>query len=161
MGMEKDQNVQTVKQALQIFPYLEKMRAKSIKTLVNFESFQIFFEIIPHFPKFHHLEWEFLNCQITDLEVIAFAQGLVKAQQIKYFSLKVIQNVIISEDCIEKVACALSRINHLPKFDLYFRKLRLHPRGIIELGKRIENSCVNTHCNCSKESIYIYKRSIE
>jgi len=94
------------------------------------------------------------------MEVVAYVHGLMNVKQIKYFSLKVIQNAQISEDCIEKIANAMSRLDNLSEFDLYFRKLNLHPQAIKELGKRIEIS-ENTYCSCSKESIHISKRRHE
>jgi len=161
MGMDKNHSLQALKQVLGIFPHLETMKLKLIKIPSSFEGILTFFDVVSFLPNLHCLEWEFLNCHISDLEVIAFAQGLAKIQQIKYFSLKVIQNLSISEDCIEKVACAISRLPHLSKFNLYFRKLSIHPRGILELGKRIENFGENIQCICSKESIYIYKTVTE
>jgi len=85
-------------------------------------------------------------------------------------SLSIQRNPNISEECIEKFAEVISRLDNLSSFDLYFRRyfdfytllniafrLSLSPRGILELGKRIQASS-NTKCSCSKESIHIYKR---
>jgi len=62
------------------------------------------------------------SCQISDLEVIAIAQGLIKIQKLEYFSLKIIQKLNISEECLEKFTFAISKLKNLSRFDLYFRK---------------------------------------
>jgi len=67
---------------------------------------------------------------------------------------------MLSEDCIEKVASVISRLDNFSKFDLYFSKLNLHPQAIKELGKRIESSG-NVRCSCSKISLHIYKTNNE
>jgi len=160
MGLEKDHNVQMLIHTFKRMPQLEKMRVKSIKALLNYEDTINFFTAISQLKNFYHLECEFLNCRLSDMEVVAYVHGLMNVKQIKYFSLKVIQNAQISEDCIEKIANAMSRLDNLSEFDLYFRKLNLHPQAIKELGKRIEIS-ENTYCSCSKESIHISKRRHE
>jgi len=88
---------------------------------------------------------------------MAFAHGLSKVKYLKYFSFKVIQKPGLPEDCIEQLAVVLSRLNNL-SFDVYFRRLGLHPRGIQDLGNRIE-AFGNIQCCCSKESIHIYRKS--
>jgi len=160
MGIEKDYNVQMLTHTFKKIPQLEKMKIKSMKALSNYEATLTFFTAISQLKNFHHLEWELLNCRVGDMEVVAYVHGLMKVKQIKYFSLKVIQNPNISEDCLEKVAHAMSRLESLLGFDLYFRKLNLHSQAIKELGKRIE-TYENIHCLCSKESIHIYKRNPE
>jgi len=92
------------------------------------------------------------------MEVIAFAHGLINLPQIKYFSLKVLQNPNVSKECLEKFATAISRLENLSQFDLYFRRLGLRKDEILELEKRIE-TLPNIQCSCSKESIHIYKRN--
>lgn len=106
------------------------------------------------------------------MEIFAYAQGLPQLKQLEYFSLKVLQNPNISEECIERFAGVISKLDNLSNFDLYFRKyknlilywvliisfrLSLPPRGILELGKRIE-SLSNLQCSCGKESIHIFKQ---
>jgi len=137
---------------------LEKLRTLTIKKYTNFEEILNSFKIIALVPTLFHLESEYLNCQLSDMEVLAFAQGLLKAKQLKYFSLKVIQKPGISEDCIIELANFLSRLENLTKFDFYFRRLGFHPQAIRDLGSRIE-SFGNIQCCCSKESIHIYRRS--
>lgn len=160
MGKEEDHTDDVLRKSAANSPHLQKLKIKSIKILLGYESVLLFFTAISYCPNFQHFEWELLNCQVSDMEVIAFAQGLVKVKQLRYFSLKVIQNPNISEDCIEKVAGAISRLEDLSKFDLYFSKLSLHPQAIKGLGKRIESS-QNAHCSCSKVSIHIYKTNNE
>jgi len=159
MGIENDFNEQLLTKIFEGFPQLQVLKLKSIKTMSNYHETLNMLAAMSTLQNIHHLEFEYLNCRISDMEVIAFAQGLMKIKQLKSFCLKVIQNFDISEDCIEKVADVLSRLENLTKFDLYFRRLRLHPQAIIELGKRIE-SFGNISCSCSKESIHIYKREI-
>jgi len=160
MGIEMDQTVKDIKKHLEIYPNFKIMKIKSMKIPANYDAFLIFFTVMSHFPSLQHLDWEFLNCQISDFELIAIAQGLPKVQQLKSFSLKVIQNSMLSEDCIEKVASVISRLDNFSKFDLYFSKLSLHPQAIKELGKRIESSG-NVRCSCSKISLHIYKTNNE
>jgi len=159
MGIENDLNEQLTK-SFDGFPQLQVLRLKLIKTMSNYHEILNILTAVSTLQNIHHLDFEYLNCRISDMEVIAFVQGIVKITQLKSFRLKVIQNFDISEDCIEKVAGVLSRLDNLTKFDLYFRKLSLHPRAIVELGKRIEGFG-NISCSCSKESIYIYKRNRE
>jgi len=68
------------------------------------------------------------------LEVIAYAQGFSQFKQLEYFSLKILQyiylllhllierNPNISEECIEKFAEVVSKLDNLSNFDLYFRR---------------------------------------
>lgn len=122
MGIEMDQTVKDIKKNLEIYPCFQKMKLKSMRIPANYDSFMIFFTVVSSFPSLQHLDWEFLNCQISDMELVAIAQGLSKVKQLKDFSLKVIQNSSISEECIEKVALVISRLENLSKLDLYFTK---------------------------------------
>lgn len=91
MGLEKDHNVQMLIHTFKRMPQLEKMRVKSIKALLNYEDTINFFTAISQLKNFYHLECEFLNCRLSDMEVVAYVHGLMNVKQIKYFSLKVIQ----------------------------------------------------------------------
>jgi len=137
---------------------LGKLRVLAIKKSANFEDIINFFTIAALVPTLSHIESEYLNCQLSDMEVLAFASGLPKAKQLKYFSLKVIQKPGLSEDCIIQLANVLSRLENLTQFDFYFRRLGFHSQAIRDLGSRIE-SFGNIQCCCSKESIHIYRRS--
>jgi len=92
------------------------------------------------------------------MEVLAFADGLPKAKQFKYFFLKVIQKPGLSEECIEELAGVLAKLDNLLSFDVYFRRLGMHPQAIKDLGKRIK-TFGNIQCCCSKESVYMYRRT--
>jgi len=159
LGTESDIHLEALMCIVQKLPLLQKLKMKVIKSIFNSQEILRLLTAFHTLQDFYHLEFELINCRISDLEIIAFAHGLMKAKNLKHFSLKVIQNSNISEECIEKFAGVLSKFDHLFKFDLYFRRLRLHPQAIIELGKRIE-SFGNISCSCSKESIHIYKREI-
>jgi len=137
---------------------LEKFRICKIKTPSNFEDIINFLTLISYVTTLYHVEFDYLNCQLSDMEVMAFAHGLTKAKQLKYFSLKVIQKPGLSEDCIEQLALVLSKLDNLSKFDVYFRRLGLHPQSMRDLDNRIEGFG-NIQCCCSKESIHIYRRS--
>jgi len=160
MGTESDPSGQATVDFFSGQTKLQQLKIKMMKIPVNFEGILLFFPAISPSKNLHHLEWEFLNCRVTDMEIIAFAQGLTKARQLEYFSLKVIQNSNVSEDCIEKIVEVMSKLDNLSKFDLYFRKLNLPPKGILELGKRILY-LPNIDCSCSKESIHIFRKSYE
>jgi len=58
------------------------------------------------------------------MEIFAYAQGLPQLKQLEYFSLKVLQNPNISEECIERFAGVISKLDNLSNFDLYFRKYK-------------------------------------
>jgi len=160
MGIGNDFDEMHLTQVLEGFPQLQVLKVKIIKTMSNYQDIINTFTGMSNLQNIHHLEFEYLNCRLSDIEIIAFVHGLMKVKQLKYFSLKIIQNSDISEDCIEKASDAISKFDNLSKFDLYFRRLSLHPLGIAELGRRIENSG-NIHCSCSKESIHIAKGIFE
>jgi len=155
---EKEKQKQGMKAAAQMIAGLEKFRLFLIKTLTNFEDIVNIFIFVNFIPTLSHLEVEYLNCQISEMDVMAFAHGLTKVKYLKYFSLKVIQKPGLTEDCIEQLVVVLSRLDSLSKFDVYFRRLGFNPRGIQDLGNRIE-AFGNIQCCCSKESIHIYRRS--
>jgi len=156
--VDKDMQIKLMKKAAQMLLGLEKMRFLRIKTLANFEEIVNFFTYAAYLTTLTHLETQYLNCQISDMEVLAFADGLPKAKQLKYFSLKVIQKPGLSEECIKQLAGVLSKLDNLLSFDVYFRRLGMHPQGIKDLGNRIQRFR-NMQCCCSKESIHIYRRS--
>jgi len=132
---------------------------KIIKTTFTSEDILGILTSIPTLQHLYNFEFDLVNCGVSDLDIIAFAHGLAKANKLKYFSLKIIQNSnSISEECIEKFTGVISKFDNLLQFDLYFRKLSLHPSGILNLGNRIQ-SFPNIQCSCSKESIHIFKRS--
>jgi len=157
-GIEKDIQMENFATLAQKVPQVERVRFQIIKTAVNYEDVLEFFEICALIPSLIHIEYELLNSQISDMEIGAIVHGLIKAPKFKYFSLKVIQKPGISEDCIEKFACVLSRLDNLSRFDIYFRKLGFHPQSIKDLGARID-SLENIQCSCSKESIHIFRKS--
>jgi len=158
LGTESDIHMEALMCIVQKLPLLQKLKMKVIKSIFNSQEILRLLTAVDTLRDFYHLEFELINCRISDLEIIAFAHGLMKAKSIKYFSLKVIQNSNISEECIEKFAGVISKFDHLLKFDLYFRRLNLHPRGILDLGNRIQNF-PKLQCSCSKESIHIFKLS--
>jgi len=152
-----DQNKAIFTKISERFPQLQSLRIMVIKTIFNYESIMHSILILQSFARINKIQYEFLNSQISDVEIIAFAHGLMKVKQLKVFSIKVLQKGGISEECIEKFAGILSNLDNLQKFDLYFRKLDIHPQGIVDLGTRIQNF-KNIQCSCSKESIYIYRK---
>ena len=109
---------------------------------------------------------------------VSLKPGNSNISHLKFFSnfilnlLWISRNPNISEACIEKFTEVICKLDNLLNFDLYFRKyfpffwivwiisfrLNLPPRGILELGRRIQFSS-NVQCSCGKESIHIYKRS--
>jgi len=156
--VDKEKQKENMEVAAQMILGLETLRIVVIKTYVNIEDIVNFFTLTTFIPTLSHFEIEYLNCQISDMEVMAFAHSLPKAKYLKYFSFKVIQKPGLSEDCIIQLANVLSRLENLTKFDIYFRRLGFHLRAIKDLGNRIENFG-NIQCCCSKESIHIYRRS--
>jgi len=75
-----------------------------IRTASNYENTLNIFNGLSFLPELNHLEFELLkyhclifnfltfsSCHLTDLEVVAYAQGLTQMKQLKYFSLKVLQ----------------------------------------------------------------------
>jgi len=157
-NMTKEKEEQILTKVLKIFQHLEKVSFHIIKTITNFEETIALFGIFALVPTLSHVEYEYLNCQISDMDVLAFAHSLTKITHLKSFSLKVIQKPGITEDCIEKLGSVLSKLDHLPKFDVYFRRLGFHPRAIKDLGRRIE-TFGNIQCSCCKESIHLYRRN--
>jgi len=156
--IENDNQTQMKPMFTHIFQSLERLSFRLIKTATNFEDIMHFLSNATLIPTLTQVEYEFLNCQISDMEVFAFAHVLAQTKSLKYFCLKVIQTPgSISEDCIEKLAGGLSKLGNISKFDVYFRRLGLHPQGIKDLGRRIE-SFGNIQCCCSKESIHISKK---
>jgi len=155
---ETDKQTQLVKTVLKVFQHLERIRFCFIKKVANFEDLVHLLYLTAIVPSFSQIEYEFLNCQINDMEVFSLAHGLSKIKSLDYFALKVVQKPGISEDCIEKLAFVLSKLDNISKFDIYFRRLGIHPRAIQDLRNKIENFG-NIQCICSKESIHMYRRS--
>jgi len=76
-----------------------------LRKLLNYEDTMDFFTVLSFLPNITHLEFEHLryHCilfddihtlssrQLTDLKVVASAQGLTKIKQLKYFALKILQ----------------------------------------------------------------------
>jgi len=155
--VDKEKQKESMKVAGQMILGLKTLRIVAIKTYINIEDIVNFFTLTTFIPTLSNFEIEYLNCQISDMEVMAFAHSLPKAIYLKYFSFKVIQKPGLSEECIEQLAIVLSKFESLTKFDIYFRRLGLHPRAVQDLGNRIENFG-NIQCCCSKESIHIYRR---
>jgi len=160
MEGEKDFDSQLKSQILRAIPLLQRMKVKLIRVPPKYEDIVNTFTAFSFLPNLRQLEIEYLNCQLKDLDMVAYVQGLSKMKQLEYFSMKVLQNPSISEECIERFAEVSSKLDTLPSFDFYFRKLSLPPRGILELGKRIQ-SFPNLQVSCGKESLHILKKKRE
>jgi len=157
--MDRGKRMELIKMGAQMLLGIEKVRFLRMKALTNFEEIVNFFTFASFLTTLSHLEVQSLNCQLSDLEVFAIADGLSKVRHLKYFSLKVFQKPGLSEECIEQLARVLAKLDNLLNFDVYFRRLGMHPQGIKDLGNRIQ-SFGDIECSCSKESIHIFRRKI-
>jgi len=156
-GMESSQDDEMLRQLFEKHTQLQKLSIKAIKTFTNYENLIGFMTAISAAKTLRHFGFEFLNCKIEDMHVIAFVHCITKMKQLHSFSLKVLQNPNISEECLERVTSVLLKLENLSRFDLYFRRLNLAPQEILELGNRIQNLFGNVECACSRGSIHIYK----
>jgi len=91
MGIEDGFNEKVLTKLFEGFPQLRVLKLRAIKTMSNYEDIMNMLTAISNLQNIHQLEFEYLNCRISDMEVIAFAQGLMKIKQLKSFRLKVIQ----------------------------------------------------------------------
>jgi len=136
---------------------LEKLKCKLIRNHLLFREILTFLTCFKPLLHFKHFDFELLNCQIGDQEILLIAYGLSQTPQLKHIRFKVIQSSFLSIECIEQCVEKFANTKTLESFDLYFRKLSIFTRDIPRL-ERLFSRFENINCSFSPQSVWISKK---
>jgi len=97
IGEKGDIGDEMVQQYIRSHTGLETFQLQFIKTPFQSQESLEILQCLASLVHFRHLEYEFLNCGIGDVDIAVFAYGLSKIPQLKYLRFKVIQFALFSE----------------------------------------------------------------
>jgi len=158
MGEEGYFATQIMKQYISSHPSLERFKVRLIRNSFFAQDTLEFMKTFALMPHFRHLDFEFLNCSLSDDELALFFYGLTFIRQVKYVCLKVIQNVPISIEYIERFIAMVSNMPNIEKFDFYFRKIMIS-RTELSQYERAFSRFQNVQCSFCPQSVHIFKNN--
>jgi len=156
MGDNGDITDEIMRKYLERHINLESFKIQIIRTSFTTQDILNILQGLVPLVQFRHLEFEFLNCGVGDMDLASSMYGISQLPQLKYLNLKIIQSLSISLEYIEKFVNQTSCLKNIEKFDLYFRKQNISQRDV----PRIENMFSrfkDVQCSCSAQSLYVYK----
>jgi len=101
---------------------LEKLYLRFSGNPVPLESIQGLSESLPRLKFLRSFGLDFMNSQMSESEVVLFAQLLPQLKSLERLKLKIIQYPNVSEGCIYYLLNVISKLSNIKHLEIYFRR---------------------------------------